>query len=131
MRNTIFASVFFEAMFRLIILSVTQAILMCGAQSLFKVAIAKWDHFVWTWSFFRDNILANGFLWGAAVAGIAGVVEWLYMLKVFPFSQIYPLTSLSFICAMLIGVFFFHETVVWQQWLGLLLILAGCVLIVK
>lgn len=118
-------------MVRLLILSVTQAILMCGAQSLFKLAIAKWDSFVWTWGFFRDHVLANGFLWAAAACGLVGVVEWLYMLKVFPFSQIYPLTSLSFICAMLVGVFFFHETVVLQQWLGLLLILAGCVLIVK
>ena len=32
---------------------------------------------------------------------------------------------------MLVAVIFFNETVVWTQWIGLFLILAGCYFIVK
>ena len=118
-------------MLRLIILSVTQAILMCGAQSLFKVAAERMGSFAWTWTFFRDGVLTNWWLLASGICGIVGMLEWMYMLRTYPFSQVYPLSSMSFLFGMLIAVFFFHETVVWTQWLGLFLILGGCYLIVK
>ena len=118
-------------MLRLIILSVTQAILMCGAQSLFKVATERMGSFAWTWTFFRDGVLTNWWLLASGICGIVGMLEWMYMLRTYPFSQVYPLSSMSFLFGMLIAVFFFHETVVWTQWLGLFLILGGCYLIVK
>lgn len=118
-------------MFRLIILSITQAILMCSAQSLFKVAAEHMGSFSWTWVFFRDGILTNWWLIASGLCGIIGTLEWMYMLRSFPFSQVYPLSSLSFLFGMLVAVIFFHETVVWTQWMGLFLILAGCYFIVK
>ena len=118
-------------MLRLIILSVIQAVLMCGAQSMFKVAAEKMESFTWTWYFFRDSILTNWWLLAAGIAGLAGLLEWMYMLKNYPFSQVYPLTSLSFLLGMFVAVIFFHETVVWQQWIGVLLILAGCALVAR
>ena len=55
-----------------------------------------------------------------------GLVEWMYMLKTYPFSVIYPMSSLSFLFGMFIAIIFFKETVVWQQWVGVFFILLGC-----
>ena len=118
-------------MLRLIFLTLLQASLVCSAQSLFKVAAGTLGDFCWSWSFFRDGILTNGMLWTAAVVGLVGLLEWLYMLKSYPFSVVDPLSSVSFLLGMFVAVFFFHETVAWTQWLGVLLILAGCGLIVR
>ena len=67
----------------------------------------------------------------AGICGIAGVIEWMYMLKTYPFSQVYPLSSMSFLFGMFVAIIFFKETVVWQQWVGVFLILAGCGLIAR
>ena len=118
-------------MFKLIILSITQAILMCGAQSLFKVAAVQMGPFAWTWPFFRDGVITNWWLLAAGICGIVGLVEWMYMLKTYPFSLVYPLSSMSFLFGMFVAVLFFKETVVWQQWVGVVLILGGCALIAR
>ena len=36
------------------------------------------------------------------------------------------MSSLSFLFGMFIAIIFFKETVVWQQWVGVLFILLGC-----
>ena len=118
-------------MVRLLILSLIQSILMCSSQSLFKVAATHMDRFSWTWSFFRDSLLTNWWLAGAGACGIVGVVEWMYMLKHYPFSQVYPLSSMSYLLGMFVAIIFFKETVVWQQWVGVFLILTGCALIAR
>lgn len=118
-------------MFRLLFLSVIQSILMCSAQSLFKVAASHMEPFAFTWTFFRDSVLLNWWLLLAGICGIAGVIEWMYMLKTYPFSQVYPLSSMSFLLGMFVANIFFKETVVWQQWVGVFLILAGCGLIAR
>ena len=118
-------------MFRLIFLSVTQALLMCTCQSLFKVASERMPAFGWNWSFWRDGIFLN---WQLAVSGICAIammVEWVYMLRQYPFHQVYPLTSLSFLFAMFVSIIFFKETVSVAQWFGVFFILVGCFLIAK
>ena len=62
-------------MFRLLFLSVIQSILMCSAQSLFKVAASHMEPFAFTWTFFRDSVLLNWWLLLAGICGIAGVIE--------------------------------------------------------
>ena len=118
-------------MFRLIFLSVTHALLMCTCQSLFKVASERMPAFGWNWSFWRDGIFLN---WQLAVSGICAIammVEWVYMLRQYPFHQVYPLTSLSFLFAMFVSIIFFKETVSVGQWFGVCFILIGCFLIAK
>lgn len=117
-------------MFRLLCLSFTQALLICSSQSLFKVAAGRMSGFAFSWTFFRDNILTNGWLIASGLAAITAMVEWAYMLRNYPFSQVYPLSSISFVLGMFVSIIFFHETVSWQQWVGVLLILGGCYLIV-
>ena len=118
-------------MFRLIFLAVTQALLMCSCQSFFKVACERMPAFNWGWSFWRDGIFLNWQLAISGICGIAMIVEWVYMLREYPFHQVYPLTSLSFLFAMFVSIIFFKETVSVAQWIGVFLILAGCFLIAK
>ncbi len=118
-------------MFRLIFLAVTQAILMCTCQSLFKVAADRMGTFSWTWHFFRDGILFNWVLALSGFAGICSFVEWIYMVRHYPFSQVYPLSSLSYLFGIIVAIIFFHETVSWSQWIGVFLMLAGCYLIAR
>lgn len=104
---------------------------MCSCQSFFKVACERMPAFSWSWSFWRDGIFLNWQLAISGICGIAMIVEWVYMLREYPFHQVYPLTSLSFLFAMFVSIIFFKETVSVAQWIGVFLILAGCFLIAK
>lgn len=118
-------------MFKLLSLSVTQALLMCSCQSLFKVAAERMGTFSWTWAFFRDGLLTNWVLLLCGVLGIGATVLWVYLLRHYPFSQVYPLSSLSYLMGMFVALLFFHEDIAWTQWVGVLLIMAGCGLIAR
>ena len=104
---------------------------MCTCQSLFKVASDKMPSFSWSWAFFRDGIFLNWTLALSGICAIAMMVEWVYMVRNYPFHQVYPLTSLSFLFAMFVSIIFFKESVDLAQWIGVFLILAGCFLIAK
>ena len=56
---------------------------------------------------------------------------WFYIIKHFPLSMAYPMISLSYIFGMFAAIFIFHEQVPLIRWVGVLLIIAGCVLIAK
>jgi undecaprenyl phosphate-alpha-L-ara4N flippase subunit ArnE len=43
----------------------------------------------------------------------------------------YPMVSLSYVFGMLAAIIFFHEDVSVTRWIGVLLIMGGCVLIAK
>ena len=61
----------------------------------------------------------------------AGSLLWMYILKHYPLSMAYPLLSLSYVIAMFSAILFFHEAVPAHRWIGCVLIVAGCMLIVK
>ena len=58
-------------------------------------------------------------------------VLWMYMLKHFPFSIAYPLSCLSYAFGMVAAILVFHEQVNWVQWIGVFLVMTGCVLIAR
>ena len=95
---------------RLIILSIIQSILLCGGQVLLKFALNKMGTFSWTSDFF---------------------VLWMYIIKNFPFSMAYPMISLSYVFGMFAAIVFFHEQIPLVRWVGVFLIMSGCVLIAK
>lgn len=49
----------------------------------------------------------------------------------YPFGVAYPLTSMSYLFGVFAALLVFHEQVTVSQWVGVLLIMAGCALIVK
>jgi undecaprenyl phosphate-alpha-L-ara4N flippase subunit ArnE len=86
--------------------------------------------FSFTWSFFRD-LTTNGWLLGSGLCMAAATFLWLYIIKYFEFSVAYPMISISYIFGMLAAIFIFHETVPIIRWIGVLLIMAGVILIAK
>jgi undecaprenyl phosphate-alpha-L-ara4N flippase subunit ArnE len=55
----------------------------------------------------------------------------MYIIKTFPFSMAYPMVSLSYIFGMLAAMFIFHEDIPMTRWMGIFLIMTGCVLVAK
>jgi len=107
-----------------------QTLFLSAGQVFLKLAMGKLGKFEWTWAFFKtvfDDLwfLACGISFGAAT------VLWLYILKKFPFSQAYPLTSLSFVFGMIAAWLVFGENIPFSRWIGLVLVVLGCFLIMK
>ena len=118
-----------NAVFRLIVLAVIQALFLAGGQVLLKYAMAAMPSFAWSWTFFRA-VLIN---WQLACCGISFTVAgllWMYILRHYPFSQAYPLSSLAYVFGMVAAMLCFHEHIAWTQWAGILLIMAGCYMVV-
>lgn len=115
---------------QLIIYSVLQSfLLVCGQVSL-KLALAVTPKFSFNWECIRSFLvnwwfLATGLSFGAATA------LWMYILKHFPFSLAYPLTSIAYVFGILAAIFVFHESVGLQKWLGILLVLVGSYFLTK
>lgn len=116
---------------QLILLSILQSALLCAGQVMLKLAVLQMDKTQSAWQFFVHSLLTNWWLLGCGIAmGGAGLL-WMYILRHSPFSHAYPLTALSFVFGMLAAMLVFHESVDWLQWLGLVLILAGCWFVAK
>ena len=111
-------------------LALLQSLLLTGGQVLLKYALARMLPFGWTRDFWR-SVLLN---WEFAACGIcyaAATILWMYIIKKFPFSMAYPMISLSYVFGMLAAIFLFHEQVPLTRWVGVLLIMGGCVLIAR
>ncbi len=114
----------------LLILAVIQSLLLTGGQVLLKFALLRMLPFSWSLSFWR-SVFVN---WQFALCGICygfGSLLWFYIIKHYPFSMAYPLVSMSYAFGMVAAIIFFHESVDWTKWLGVILILGGCYLIAK
>ena len=117
-------------MLRLIILSTIQSFLLAACQVFLKLATLRMDKFSFTWAFFKD-LLVN---WQLALSGVSvasATVIWMYILKHFELSVAYPLISISYVFGMLASIFIFHEVVPATRWIGVGLIMAGVVFLVK
>ena len=113
-------------MFKLIILATIQSSLLVTSHIFMKFAMLRMEKFSFTWAYFKD-VLMN---WQLALSGISIAVAsiiWLYMLKHYELSLVYPLISISYVFGMLASVFIFHEIVPITRWIGVGLIMVGVV----
>lgn len=111
-------------------LAIVQSLLLAGGQVFLKLALGRMEPFSWSWEFWR-SALTN---WQFALCGLcygACTLLWFYIIKHFPFSMAYPMVSLSYVLGMVAAIVVFREEVSPTQWLGVLLIMAGCYLIAK
>lgn len=115
---------------RLLLISIIQSILLCSGQVLLKLALQRMGPFSWTLEFVGRN-LTNWWFLGCGICYACATALWLYIIKTFPFSMAYPMVSLSYIFGMFAAILVFHEQVPLIRWAGVLLIMAGCVLIAK
>lgn len=115
---------------KLLPISLIQCLLLSGGQVLMKIGLTKAGVFSMSVGYF-GRLLLN---WQFICCGIcygAGSVLWMYIVKHFPFSMAYPMVSLSYVIGMVAAIVVFHEQVPWHRWLGVLLIMTGCVFIAK
>ncbi len=117
-------------MWKLILLATVQSLFLVTSQVFLKFAMARLGTFRWSWAFLKEAVVN----WPLACSGISIAIAsilWMYILRHFEFSMAYPLISISYIFGMLVAVFVFHETVPFTRWVGVFLIVAGVVLVVK
>ena len=117
-------------MTQLLALSLLQCVLLSGAQVFLKMAMNQMGTPSWSLRFVAQN-LTNWPLLGSGLCFGSAALLWLYILKNFPLSQAYPLTSLSYVIGVAAAIVCFHEQVPPIRWVGVALIVVGCVLIAK
>ena len=117
-------------MWRLMALVALQTLFLSGGQVFLKLAMEKLGKFEWTWAYFK-TVLVDWWLMACGISFAVATVLWLYILKKFPFSQAYPLTSLSFVFGMIAAWLVFGESIPFSRWIGLILVVLGCFLIMK
>lgn len=117
-------------MWKIIPFALIQCLLLTGGQVFLKLALMRMPAFSWTRDFWT-SLLVN---WQFAACGLffgAASLLWMYIVKVFPFSQSYPMVSLSYVFGMFAAMLVFHEEVSLLKWTGVVLIIVGCFLIAK
>jgi undecaprenyl phosphate-alpha-L-ara4N flippase subunit ArnE len=117
-------------MWKIIPYAIIQSLLLCGGQVLLKFALMRVPAFSWSKAFWTSLL----FNWPFAACGICFALAsllWMWMVKYFPFSMAYPMVSLSYVFGMFAAILFFHEEVSLIKWIGVGLIVLGCLLIAK
>lgn len=83
-----------------------------------------------TWDF-ALRFLASWRMLLCGLSFLCGGLLWVYIIKYFPLSQAYPMSSMTYIFGMLAAAIIFHEHISISQVAGLVLIMLGCVLIAR
>ncbi len=115
---------------RLLAISILQSMLLCGGQVLLKLALERMGPLTPITGFLARN-LTNWWLLACGICYALATLLWMYIVKHFPFSMAYPMISMSYVFGMFAAMLFFHEQIPPTRWIGVMLIMAGCVLIAK
>ena len=117
-------------MWEYIIFVILQALSLAGGQAMFKLFIDKLGEGGWAYQNLRTTSINNWWVLALMVLFFgASFALWAYVVKKMDFSQAYPLSSLSFIFGMFLAFFLFQESIPFTRWIGVVLIVVGCVLI--
>jgi len=117
-------------MWRVLILSMIQSMILASGQVFLKFALQKMLPFGWNKNFWVSLLFNWQFACCGACYGVASVL-WMYIVKHYPLSVAYPMISLSYVFGMLAAMVFFHEEVSVLKWIGVGFIMIGCSLIAK
>lgn len=115
---------------KLIWLSILQSFLLAAAQMTLKLAMVRMPRFQFVWDVIKQY-LANFWFAVCGLLFAASTVLWMYILKHYPLSQAYPMTSIAYVFGMLAGIFIFHESASLPKWVGAALIIVGAVLLTR
>lgn len=115
---------------KLIWLSLMQSFLLAAAQMTLKIAMVHLPRFRFVWDVMKQYLTSLWFALCGVLFALATVL-WMYILKHYPLSQAYPMTSIAYVFGMLAGVFIFHESASLPKWIGAALIIAGAVLLTR
>ena len=82
-------------MLRLLLLVLIQSVFLCGGQVLMKLALKAAGDATFSWQFILSQ-LTNWWWLGCGMSFTIAGVMWMYILKHYPFSQAYPLSSMAY-----------------------------------
>ena len=116
-------------MFKLIITAIIQSAFLAVAQFFMKVGMDKVVDYSMSWAFFRSFL--NWQLGLSLLLYIIAMVIYMFMLKSYSLSLVYPLTSISYIFTILLAMFFLGETVPVIRWMGVLFVMLGVGMIAR
>jgi len=113
------------------IASVTfQSLLLVIAQLLLKIALKQFGTFNWSWNYFK-SVLFNPIFFLAGISAVSATLLWMYILKKYDFSLVYPLTSVCYIFGIMASQWILHETIPATRWIGVGIIVIGVFFVVK
>lgn len=114
----------------LFLLSLIDGLFLCTGQVFLKMGMTELGHPNLSWDFVLRFLMS----WRMLLCGISftcGGLLWVYIVKHFPLSQAYPMSSMTYIFGMLAAAIIFHEHITMSQMAGLVLIMMGCILIAR
>lgn len=117
-------------MLKFTFLSLAQTFLLASGQVCLKVSMERMDKFSFSWVYFRQ-LFTNWYLALTGVFFIGATILWMYILKHYPFSIAYPITSFAYVFGMLAALFIFREAIPPTRWIGVALIVAGVFFLLK
>jgi len=117
-------------MLRIVIYVSLQSLLLIAAQLLLKVALKQFGAFKWCWSWFK-SVLLNPIFFLAGVCALSAMLFWMYLLKKYEFSLVYPLTGISYIFGVMAAQWILQESVPLTRWIGVAIIIVGVYFVAK
>ena len=79
---------------------------------------------------FRDLLWSRYFwLWFICYVGVT--VLWLCVLRMIPLNQAFPFLGLTYALVPLVSHYFLSEKVIWSQWIGIAIIVAGVIFVIQ
>lgn len=117
-----------------LLIALVAILLLVGGQTLLKVGLNE----IGGISLFEGNPLGSllglfrtpWIILGFVCYGVSAIL-WLDVLSKLDFSLAFPLVSLTYVFALIIGRFIFHETVGLDRIVGVVLILGGLFFVVR
>lgn len=117
-------------MWQLLGLSLIQSMTLAFGQLTLKLAMNRIPAFEWSARFWYD-MLTNWWLLACGICFTGAGILWMYIMKHYPLSMAYPMASLSYVFALVFAIIFLHESIEWNRWLGVALIMVGCIIVAK
>ena len=116
-------------MFKLIIEAIIQSAFLALAQYFMKIGMDRVVDYSMSWAFYRSFL--NWQLGLSLLLYIIAMIIYMFMLKSYSLSLVYPLTSISYIFTILLAMFLLGETVPVVRWVGVLFVMLGVGLIAR
>ncbi len=79
----------------------------------------------------KSSILFSRYFWIWFISYAIVTILWLFVLRTIPLSQAFPFLGLTYALVPLASQHFLKEKLVFSQWLGIVIIVAGVVLVVQ
>ena len=117
-------------MYKMILSLTFYCLLLTAVQLLLKISLKQFGDFSWSWTYFRGVFFNPVFLF-TGICALSTILLWMFILKRYDFSIVYPLTSISYIFGIMASQWILHEPVPATRWIGVGIIVIGVFFVVK